>query len=84
LIYETLSAIEHSYSTFAGVFGFRFFSEYSWTDSVYMTIITISTVGFKKLKLAGADNVILSDKTGGEHMANPVVKLGLVEFLDNL
>ena len=39
---------------------------------------------FKKLKLAGADNVILPDKIGGEHMANLVVTPDLVEFLDNL
>jgi voltage-gated potassium channel len=39
---------------------------------------------FKKLKLAGADNVILPDKIGGDHMANLVVTPDLVEFLDNL
>ena len=37
-----------------------------------------------KLKLAGADNVILPDKIGGDHMANLVVTPDLVEFLDNL
>jgi voltage-gated potassium channel len=39
---------------------------------------------FRKLKLAGADNVILPDKIGGDHMANLVVTPDLVEFLDNL
>lgn len=39
---------------------------------------------FQKLKLAGADNVILPDKIGGDHMANLVVTPDLVEFLDNL
>lgn len=39
---------------------------------------------FKKLKLAGADNVIMPDKIGGEHMASLVVTPDLVEFLDNL
>lgn len=39
---------------------------------------------FTKLKLAGADNVILPDKIGGDHMANLVVTPDLVEFLDNL
>ena len=39
---------------------------------------------FKKLKLAGANNVILPDKIGGDHMANLVVTPDLVEFLDNL
>ncbi|NND63872.1 MAG: potassium channel family protein, partial [Flavobacteriaceae bacterium] len=34
----------------AGVIGFRFFSQYSWIDSMYMTIITITTVGFKEVQ----------------------------------
>lgn len=39
---------------------------------------------YQKLKLAGADNVIMPDKIGGEHMASLVVTPDLVEFLDNL
>jgi voltage-gated potassium channel len=39
---------------------------------------------YKKLKLAGADNVIMPDRIGGEHMASLVVVPDLVEFLDNL
>ncbi|MCX7548157.1 potassium channel protein [Xanthomarina sp. F1114] len=39
---------------------------------------------YKKLKLAGADNVILPDKIGGDHMASLVVVPGLLEFIDNL
>ncbi len=39
---------------------------------------------FRKLKLAGADNVIMPDKIGGDHMASLVVSPDLVEFLDNL
>ena len=39
---------------------------------------------YQKLKLAGADNVIMPDKIGGDHMANLVVTPDLVEFLDNL
>lgn len=39
---------------------------------------------YKKLKLAGADNVIMPDKIGGEHMASLVVVPDLIEFLDNL
>jgi len=39
---------------------------------------------YKKLKLAGANNVILPDKIGGDHMASLVVVPDLVEFLDNL
>lgn len=38
----------------------------------------------QKLKLAGANNVIMPDKIGGEHMASLVVVPDLVEFLDNL
>lgn len=32
-----------------GTFGYRFFAEYSWIDAVYMTIITITTVGFREV-----------------------------------
>lgn len=39
---------------------------------------------YKKLKLAGANNVIMPDKIGGDHMASLVVMPDLVEFLDNL
>ncbi len=33
-----------------GVIGFRFFSDYSWVEAIYMTIITVSTVGFGEVK----------------------------------
>lgn len=39
---------------------------------------------YKKLKLAGADNVILPDRIGGQHMASLVVSPDLIEFWDNL
>ncbi len=39
---------------------------------------------YQKLKFAGADNVIMPDKIGGDHMASLVVTPDLVEFLDNL
>jgi voltage-gated potassium channel len=39
---------------------------------------------YEKLKFAGANNVILPDKIGGDHMASLVVVPGLMEFLDNL
>ena len=39
---------------------------------------------YKKLKLAGANNVILPDRIGGDHMASLVVVPGLLEFIDNL
>lgn len=38
----------------------------------------------KKLKLAGADNVILPDTIGGQHMASLIVSPDLIEFWDNL
>lgn len=39
---------------------------------------------YRKLKLAGADNVILPDKIGGQHMASLIVNPDLLEFWDNL
>ena len=39
---------------------------------------------YKKLKLAGANNVILPDRIGGDHMASLVVVPDLIEFVDNL
>jgi len=39
---------------------------------------------YNKLKLAGANNVILPDNIGGDHMASLVVVPGLIEFIDNL
>ncbi|WP_405293107.1 potassium channel family protein [Algibacter sp. Ld11] len=39
---------------------------------------------YTKLKFAGANNVILPDKIGGDHMASLVVVPGLMEFIDNL
>jgi voltage-gated potassium channel len=32
-----------------GVLGYRFIAQYSWIDSLYMTVITISTVGFREI-----------------------------------
>lgn len=39
---------------------------------------------YGKLKLAGANNVILPDNIGGDHMASLVVVPDLLEFIDNL
>ncbi|WP_250434012.1 potassium channel family protein [Hanstruepera flava] len=51
-----------------------------------MTIISRASLetSYKKLKLAGANNVILPDKIGGDHMASLVVVPDLIEFIDNL
>ncbi len=38
----------------------------------------------QKLKFAGADNVVMPDKIGGDHMASLLVSPDLVEFIDNL
>lgn len=51
-----------------------------------LTIISRASqeTSYSKLKLAGANNVIMPDKIGGDHMASLVVIPDLVEFLDNL
>ncbi|MFD0963383.1 potassium channel family protein [Pseudofulvibacter geojedonensis] len=51
-----------------------------------LTIISRASqeTSYNKLKLAGANNVIMPDKIGGDHMASLVVIPDLVEFLDNL
>lgn len=38
----------------------------------------------RKLRIAGADNVIMPDKLGGDHMASLVVSPDLIEFVDML
>ena len=38
----------------------------------------------RKLKVAGADNVIMPDKLGGAHMASLVVTPDIMEFIDRL
>ncbi|MFL5753105.1 MAG: potassium channel family protein [Bacteroidia bacterium] len=37
-----------------------------------------------KLKIAGADNVIMPDKVGGAHMASLVMKPDVIEFIDHI
>lgn len=51
-----------------------------------MSIISRASqeTSYEKLKLAGANNVILPDRIGGDHMASLVVIPDLVEFIDNL
>ena len=39
---------------------------------------------YQKLKFAGANNVIMPDRIGGDHMASLVVVPDLIEFIDNL
>ncbi len=58
------------------------------TRQINKTINIISRAShessYNKLKFAGANNVILPDKIGGDHMASLVVVPGLMEFIDNL
>ena len=39
---------------------------------------------YDKLKIAGANNIIMPDKLGGEHMASLVVTPDIIEFVDKL
>ncbi|CAL2101331.1 Potassium channel protein [Tenacibaculum sp. 190130A14a] len=39
---------------------------------------------YSKLKIAGADNVIMPDKLGGAHMATLVITPDVIEFVDRL
>ncbi len=34
----------------AGLLGYRFIAGFSWTEALYMTIITVTTVGFKEVR----------------------------------
>lgn len=50
------------------------------------TIVSRASIdtSYKKLKIAGADNVIMPDKLGGAHMASLVVTPDIMEFIDRL
>lgn len=52
----------------------------------HLTIISraSSDESSQKLKIAGADNVIMPDKLGGAHMASLVTSPDLIEFLDSI
>jgi len=43
-----------------GVFGYRFISDYSWIDAFYMTIITVTTVGFSEVRPMGPEGKIFT------------------------
>ena len=32
-----------------GVLGYRFMADYTWLDAIYMTVITVTTVGFREV-----------------------------------
>jgi len=41
--------------TILGAIGYRVIEEWSWTDSIYMTVITLSTVGFQEAQPLSQD-----------------------------
>ena len=43
-----------------GVLGYRFFSNFSWIEAIYMTIITVTTVGFAEVRPLDADAKIFT------------------------
>lgn len=45
---------------FFGVMGYRFISDYSWIDAFYMTIITVTTVGFSEVRPMEAEGKIFT------------------------
>ncbi len=51
-----------------------------------MTIISRASkdTSEKKLRIAGADNIIMPDRIGGDHMASLVVLPDIIEFVDKL
>lgn len=44
----------------AGVLGYRFISDFSWLDAIYMTVITVTTVGFREIQPLGEDAKIFT------------------------
>ncbi|MBT8281436.1 MAG: potassium channel protein [Muriicola sp.] len=43
-----------------GVLGYRYISDYTWLDALYMTIITVTTVGFMEVKPLNAEAKIFT------------------------
>ncbi|TMU50481.1 potassium channel family protein [Flagellimonas algicola] len=43
-----------------GVVGYKFFSDYTWIEAVYMTIITVTTVGFSEVRPLDAEAKIFT------------------------
>ena len=44
----------------AGVMGYRFISDFTWLDALYMTIITVTTVGFMEVRPLDAESKIFT------------------------
>ena len=43
-----------------GVLGYKFFSDFTWIEAIYMTIITVTTVGFSEVRPLDADAKIFT------------------------
>lgn len=53
-------------------------------DSMKIISRASNESSYSKLKIAGADNVIMPDKLGGDHMASLVTTPDVIEFVDRL
>ena len=58
----------------------------AWQLNESCTIVSRASIdsSYSKLKIAGADNVIMPDKIGGAHMASLVSTPDIMEFIDRL
>jgi len=43
-----------------GILGYRFIADYTWVDAFYMTIITVTTVGFSEVRPMGPEGKIFT------------------------
>ena len=43
-----------------GVLGYKFLSDFTWIEAIYMTIITVTTVGFSEVRPLDADAKIFT------------------------
>lgn len=44
----------------AGVLGYRYISNYEWLDALYMTVITVTTVGFMEVRPLDAESKVFT------------------------
>ncbi|MGB5405125.1 MAG: ion channel, partial [Robiginitalea sp.] len=43
-----------------GVLGYRYIADFSWVEALYMTVITVSTVGFKEVRPLSTDEQLFT------------------------
>lgn len=55
-----------------------------FNDKLTIVSRATNTSSDGKLRIAGADNVIMPDKLGGDHMASLLVTPNIIEFVDKL